>query len=539
MPLKIILLLDSFTLQAWQFEVIRSMMKGGHAQLIACVINQSPKTSGTPSPFIYRLYRWLDRKLFVKEPDAFADKDFNELGLGNLILIPVNPTQSKYSDRFPKESIAKIKVLKPDLIIRFGFRILAGEILTLPRLGVWSYHHGDPTQYRGGPPAFWEVMLEWKTTGTVLQRLTEDLDQGIILYHSWSHTDPLSVQRNATTVFWKSSYFVSRVLNQLAQKGEEKWLEDLEKENSIAPTKSQLKRPPANLHACGLVGQLLFRNLTRKIQEKRKQAHWEIALVNHQNPEEISPSDIQLIKRTEQTNSYLADPFPVFHKGETYVFAEEYDSNSKKGSIVCGKLVGDQLLDLQTVVCEDYHVSYPFVFELKDEFYMIPESADAGQLLLYKATTFPFLWEKKNVFFEGEAYDPTLFQKDGKYWLFINQKPHPACSSFDELYLYSADSMDTPTWKPHPMNPIVSDVRRARPAGKLFEKDGKLFRPAQDSGKRYGHRIAVQEVLELSESCYQEQTAYVIEPKLVDGALGVHTLNFSKDRMFLDFYFRK
>jgi len=89
------------------------------------------------------------------------------------------------------------------------------------------------------------------------------------------------------------------------------------------------------------------------------------------------------------------------------------------------------------------------------------------------------------------------------------------------------------------MNPIVSDVRKSRPAGKLFHKDGKLYRPAQDSGKRYGHRIAVQEILKLTESDFEERTAFFIEPELVDGALGVHTLNFCENKMFLDFYFRK
>lgn len=537
MPLKIILLLDSLTLQAWQFEVIRSIMRSGHGQLIACVINQSPKTSGTTSPFIYRLYRWLDRKLFVKEPDAFANKDFNDLGLENLILIPVNPIQSKYSDRFSQESIAKIKVLKPDLIIRFGFRILRGDILNIATHGVWSFHHGDPAQYIGGPPAFWEVMLGWETTGTVLQRLTEELDQGDVLYQSYAQTDPLSVQRNANNIFWKSSYFVSRALNSIELLGEQKWAEALNNQ-SKKPT-APLKKPPGNLQMLGLFWKLISRTIKRKIREKRKPAHWELATVNHSDPSAIKPSDVKLITTSDFTSTYLADPFPVFHQGITYVFSEKYDKKANKASIVCASMQGNELQDLQVIIQEDWHLSYPYVFEEKGGYFLIPESAETGKLYLYQASNFPFQWERKSVFFEAEAYDPTLFQKDGKYWLFVNQKPHPACSSFDELNLYFCDSLHTPNWTAHPMNPIVSDVRKSRPAGKLFHKDGKLYRPAQDSGKRYGHRIAVQEILKLTESDYEEHTAYFIEPELVDGALGVHTLNFCENKMFLDFYFRK
>jgi methionyl-tRNA formyltransferase len=44
------------------------------------------------------------------------------------------------------------------VLLRFGFNILSGEILTVARYGVWSYHHGDNDYYRGGPPHFWELV---------------------------------------------------------------------------------------------------------------------------------------------------------------------------------------------------------------------------------------------------------------------------------------------------------------------------------------------------------------------------------------------
>jgi len=42
--------------------------------------------------------------------------------------------------------------------------------------GVWSWHHGDEDKYRGGPPAFWEIVNADPVTGALLQRLTERLD---------------------------------------------------------------------------------------------------------------------------------------------------------------------------------------------------------------------------------------------------------------------------------------------------------------------------------------------------------------------------
>ncbi|MEB2778309.1 formyltransferase family protein [Algoriphagus sp. D3-2-R+10] len=535
MKYRIAILTDSDFLQAWEWECLNAIIQQGNAEIVLDIRNLSPKPAGKKSGFLYRAYRALDRRIFKSAHDAFSYLPLSNLPISSLLHINVIPIQTLYRDELQSADLDTIREFKLDIILRFGFRILTGELLTLPRLGVWSFHHGDPAFYRGGPPAFWEVMLGWETTGTVLQRLTEKLDQGDVLYQSCSHTDPLSVQRNANSIFWKSAYFVSRVLNSIAQLGEEKWAEKL----ATQKNKSPLRTPPGNLQMIALFWDLISRNMWRKIQEKRKPAHWELAFVNHTDPTTIKASDVSLIAHADNSKSYLADPFPSLHKGKTYVFAEKYDKQSKKGSIVCGRMEGNTLHDLQTVIVEDWHLSYPSILEEDGVHFMIPESASAGKLYFYQASIFPYQWERKTVFFEGEAFDPTLYYADGKWWLFVNEKPHPASSPFDELNLYYCDSLHSLHWNAHPMNPIVSDVRCSRPAGKLFQKDGTLYRPAQDSGKRYGHRIAVQEVFEISETSYHERTAYYINPELIEGALGVHTLNYCKDKMFLDFYFRK
>ncbi|WP_296705906.1 formyltransferase family protein [Algoriphagus sp.] len=536
---RIAILTDSDFLQAWEWECLNALLDQGSSEIVLEIRNLSPKPSGKKSPLLYRLYRALDRKLFKSGFDAFKRISIKDLSIKKLSQIQVKPIQTSYRDEFLNEDLEKIKEFEIDIILRFGFRILSGSILTVPRLGIWSYHHGDPSKYRGGPPAFWEVMLGWETTGTVLQRLTEELDQGEVLYESYSQTNPLSVERNANAVFWKSSYFVARVLQRIEQMGEEKWSQDLPESKIEKTIKSKLRRPPETFEMLSLVWNLVQRNIKRKIQEKKKPAHWELAMVNHSDASAIESSDIQWIAQKRNSSKYFADPFPVFYQGETYVFAEEFDRQSEKGMIVCGVMQNNQLVKSQAVIQEDWHLSYPFIFEQNGDFFMVPESAEAGSLFIYKALNFPFQWGKRALFFEGEGYDPTVYFANGKYWLFINQKSHPATSSFDELNLYFSESLQSANWNAHPMNPIVSDVRCSRPAGNLFEKKGKLFRPAQDSGKRYGHRIAVMEILQITESSYREKLAYFIEPNLVAGALGIHTINMCKGKMYLDFYFRK
>jgi folate-dependent phosphoribosylglycinamide formyltransferase PurN len=530
---RIVLLLDSLTVPAWVYQSISLVMAEKDASIVLAVINSQPRASGKKSPFLYRLYRALDRRLFLQTPDAFASKKLSDIPGWNIPTLLVKPNQGKFTDEFADEDLKQIRDYRPDLIIRFGFRILKGNILTLAPLGVWSYHHGDPSVYRGGPPAFWEVIKQLPVTGMALLRLTEKLDEGPILYQSWTQTDPLSVQRNANRIFWQSSFFVARVLKRLAGG---------ESIDSIFPPKenqpqSPLWKPPGNVLTVSLVGSLFFRNAIRKAKEFIYKPHWQIGWVAEkelsasQKPEKLNVTWLH----PSQKDWYWADPFCLTVHGEEFVFVEGFDKKKKKGVIECILPDGSSIQVLE----EPWHLSYPFIWEENGEIFMIPESAEAGKIYWYRAVNFPEKWERIGVLFDQTAYDPTLWQDESGYWLFVNQQAHPACSPFDELFLYHSESLTEPRWKAHPLNPIVSDVRRSRPAGRLFVKDGKLYRPGQDSGLRYGYGVKLHEVLQLSLTDYEERPVFHLSPQAEDPFLGIHTFNQAGERVYLDFYSRK
>ncbi|WP_266081620.1 hypothetical protein [Haladaptatus caseinilyticus] len=68
-----------------------------------------------------------------------------------------------------------------DVVVHFEVGILQGDILTRPKHGVLSYHHGDIRQYRGSPAGFWEFLHDSPRGGVTLQRLTPELDAGYII----------------------------------------------------------------------------------------------------------------------------------------------------------------------------------------------------------------------------------------------------------------------------------------------------------------------------------------------------------------------
>jgi hypothetical protein len=102
---------------------------------------------------------------------------------------------------------------------------------------------------------------------------------------------------------------------------------------------------------------------------------------------------------------------------------------------------------------------------------------------------------------------------------------HEGTSTYDELFLFYADQIITDKWIPHALNPIVTDVKNARPAGQFFWNNNKLYRPAQNCSVHYGYGIQINEVLELSETVYKERTVRSVTPDWEKDLIATHTLN--------------
>jgi hypothetical protein len=103
----------------------------------------------------------------------------------------------------------------------------------------------------------------------------------------------------------------------------------------------------------------------------------------------------------------------------------------------------------------------------------------------------------------------------------------------DELRLFSSPDLLGP-YAPHPLNPVLTDVRCARPAGAVLELDGQLLRPAQDGAEGYGGRIRWRRIERLDPDGYRETDAGFLEPPPQGGFSGLHTFNRLRDREALD-----
>jgi hypothetical protein len=173
------------------------------------------------------------------------------------------------------------------------------------------------------------------------------------------------------------------------------------------------------------------------------------------------------------------------------------------------------------------------VFEWQDQYYMIPETRENRTLELYRCVSFPFEWELDRVLMKDlVAVDATLAQIDDRWWLFVNIAVEGA-STNDELHLFYSESPLGP-WHPHRGNPVKSDVRSSRPAGKLFYWRGALYRPAQDSSAAYGHAISINKIERLSVDEFAEVEISRIVPEWRANLTRNHTVNHAGGLMVID-----
>jgi hypothetical protein len=159
---------------------------------------------------------------------------------------------------------------------------------------------------------------------------------------------------------------------------------------------------------------------------------------------------------------------------------------------------------------------------------------------LYKCVEFPFKWEFKNYLIQGaQIADATLFPWQGKWWLFASVAEVDGTSNWEELNVYHSDSPLSSDWTPHTGNPVVCDVSTARPAGCLFERDGRLYRPSQNSSSHYGYGFNILEITKLTETEYEERLISRVEPKWDENVVSTHTFNFEGGLTVIDAQMRR
>ena len=535
--LRVGLLLDSFRQPAWVHRTVSQVLASDIADVVVVATadpsarreQRDGKERGAGA--LFELYRQFDVYWFKDDrADPFAETDLEPL-LARVPRIALS-SAGDASDRASRE----LGEHRLDVALRFGAAPSPGEPTGIARYGVWSYAGDAGAGTSATAPGYREVLAGDPVTRSALQIDATATTPVRTIYESFASTAALSAWKNRRELYWKTSAFVMRKLRQLAQLGPSA-LEPSSPARGSSRVENVRETVPGNIAMLGHLPRLAARYIATQAAMRTSFDQWFIAYRFGRNGEDADVPDPNVREFTRlmpPKDRMWADPFPIVHEGRHLIFVEELLFARNKGHISVMEFDAAASPTRPELVLEtENHLSYPFLLKWKGETFMVPESARAGDapadigsrsVPVFRARRFPYDWVQDTVMLEGlEVFDPTIAEIDGTWWLFCTQA-EPGASTWDELHLFHGPSPFGP-WTPHLRNPVKSDVRSSRPAGRPYRRDGVWYRPAQNCSVRYGYALSINRIDQITKTEYRETEVMSILPDWAPNLIGTHTLN--------------
>jgi hypothetical protein len=499
-------------LPAWMALVIERVRATTCAELVLVVAGRAERTNAISPGLIGKARATLERWAVDSAGsgrDALEQVDVSALVAG-VPRLEAARRGAGASAEYAAADLTEIKACELDVLVDLGSSRLAGGILESARYGVWSYSGVD------AHAAFWDVAERRLEIRTALELVTAA--GGKTLYESSSAIERTCVMTSRNRAYWKTASFVTRALEALHRERAETFTQ---RAAALAPETPADRRPGILQLAASASLRYLERRVERTLRRWSRE-QWVLLYAFG----EAAPEDNRSFKTlVPPKDRYWADPHVVARDGHYYVFVEEYLYATDRGHLSVLELDANGTYKPPVPIIErPYHLSYPHVFSWRGELYLVPESKQNRSIEVYRCTQFPYVWEPAAVLMHNvEAVDTTLLEHGGRWWLFANMVENAGASSWDELFLFSADSPLSDHWVPHPLNPVISDVKCARPAGRIFTRNGRLYRPSQNCSHRYGYGFNISEITELTATSYSERVVKRVEPNWDPSIFATHT----------------
>ncbi len=541
--LKIGLLIYKELVTLWEYELVNEILNSEYSGIEVVILSERQKVlqgSSHSGNGIFSFHNMLDRLLFLGKGNYAEKRNILDL-TSDVKRIKLGSGGKHASSIKNQEPLLEIREIGLDAIIKLGYGRVDEDLCGLSGYGLWSYPMTGCDSEFADTTGYYEVIDKKPVIVSGLDARIGKGQKPLALTRVTESTCSYSVSLNREKLYRRASLFVPRILKGLWQDGPgylQKIEQRSESQGLILMTQSP---PPSSFRALGNLfkaGLILLQQILKKIIYTDPFT-WVLLyrLGTDNNFEANSYKDYEKLKPPK--DRFWADPFVVKRGDRYYIFAEEFIYKANKGHISVLELDCDgRLLTTNKIIDNPYHMSYPFVFERDNAFYMIPETGGNRSIDLYRCTEFPWKWEfMKSIMKDINAVDTTLFHHDGEWWLFtLIDKIDSSLAVSPELYLFHSGDFLSDHWVSHPMNPVVSDVRYARPAGKIFIRDGKIYRPSQDCSGRYGNSFDINQIIALTADIYEEKRILKIRPDWDRSLKGTHTCNSDGGFAIIDAY---
>ena len=530
-PLRVGLFVDTPRQPRWLVAACSKIAASECAEIVVVAAGCAPPAR---DPWMWRWYSRIDRKLFGTGPDLSTRVDvFSGLPSVASSVLPAADAGAGAVAAWRREVAAL------DLDVAFALGDVDDASLEgLARYGVWRYCFGEELSREERTAGVREVTHAAAVTASGVIAKPGSGASDRLLYQSRARTKAYSIARNRDNIQRKSIAFAARAIEELHRCGPD-WLKRCPPAECARGTHANRRTSaPAGTELVGGAARVAARIARRGLQKLCSVDQWFLGY--RFGGGDRWTGDLRGYTRLmPPRDRYWADPFPFERDGRHYIFFEEFMFATGKAHIAVVEVRRDGTTSTPVSVLDrPYHLSYPLLLEEEGELYMVPESGANRTVEIYRCTRFPDAWRLEKVLLRGARFvDATLHRQDGRWWMFVNAGAD-GTELHDELHLYHADSL-LGEWTPHERNPVKSDVRSARPAGRLYERDGVLYRPAQICAPLYGSGISVNRVVELSPQAYVEREEQRVLPTHPAGLLGLHTVNRAGDLTVVDGFMRR
>ena len=227
-------------------------------------------------------------------------------------------------------------------------------------------------------------------------------------------------------------------------------------------------------------------------------------------------SEFQLIKNP--FGKWCADPFLFEHDNKTYLFAELFNSFTRKGSIYVKELSGYKNNKWQKCLIDKCHLSFPNVVMINSKIYMMPETSENEELSLYECVEFPTKWKKVETIFKGLKLVDSIFADNDCYLSYdITNKVRRL------LFINNKNISKS----------LNDDNKILRPAGNVVLCNEERYFPMQICTNHYGEGINVNKHVK-----DEFETIFKLMPNEIKikghSFTGLHTYNYSNNFEVID-----
>nr|GEZ29167.1 glycosyltransferase family protein 64 protein C5-like [Tanacetum cinerariifolium] len=125
-----------------------------------------------------------------------------------------------------------------------------------------------------------------------------------------------------------------------------------------------------------------------------------------------------------------------------YLFFETKNSITMQGDIGVARSIdnGASWEQMGVVLDEEWHLSYPYVFDYNGQIYMMPEGSKKGDVRLYRAVDFPLKWKLEKVILKRPLIDSFIMEYESRYWLFGSDHSRISTKKNGELEIWYSNT---------------------------------------------------------------------------------------------------